>query len=68
MPVPTLIMHAKQDKLTLATGSQQFATNNPQNVTLKLWDDVNHELHNDVKREELFADIKTWLVENSFNF
>ena len=65
MPVPTLIMHAKQDRLTLASGSEQFAANNPQNVTLRLWEDVHHELHNDVKRNELFAEIKTWLQDKS---
>lgn len=65
MPVPTLIMHATQDKLTLASGSQQFADNNPENVTLKLWEDVYHEIHNDVKRNEMFAFIKNWMKNNS---
>lgn len=68
MPVPTLIIHAKQDKLTLASGSEQFAYNNPQNVTLQILENVNHEIHNDVKREELFENIKTWLQEKSIIF
>lgn len=68
MPIPTFIAHAKQDKLTLASGSSQFAKNNPKNVTLELWDDVNHEIHNDVKREELFESIRIWLKEKSIIF
>jgi len=63
MPIPTLIMHAKQDKLTLASGSQEFAKNNPEGLTLKLWDDVYHEMHNDVKRQELFDFTWAWLEQ-----
>ncbi len=65
MPVPTLLIHAKQDKLTLAAGSEQFALNNPHNVTLQLMDNVHHEIHNDVKREEMFTNVKSWLHEKS---
>lgn len=68
MPIPTLIMHATQDKLTLASGSQQFAHNNPQNVTLKLWENVNHELHNDLRRDEMFGYIQEWLQKISIIF
>jgi len=63
MPIPTLIMHAKQDKLTLASGSQQFAKNNPKGLTLELWEDVYHEMHNDVKRQELFDYTWSWLED-----
>ena len=64
MPIPTLVLHAKKDKLTLASGSEAFARNNESNVTLQIFDDVYHELHNDVKRAELFECIKTWLKTN----
>lgn len=64
MKIPTLMMHAREDKLTLASGSEQFSKNNPDNVTLKLWDGVYHEMHNDVNREELFAFIWKWLSED----
>jgi len=64
MPIPTLMMHAKEDKLTLASGSEQFSKNNPKNVTLKLWDGVYHEMHNDVKREELFEYTLNWLTDD----
>jgi len=62
--IPTLIMHAEQDKLTLASGSKQFVENNPANVTFKIWEDVYHELHNDVKRNQMFLFIEDWIKKN----
>jgi len=59
--IPTLVMHAKEDKLTLASGSEMFAKNNPENVTLRIWEDVYHEMHNDVKRDELFDYTWSWM-------
>ncbi len=61
MPIPTLVVHAKKDKLTLASGSEQFANNNKESVTLRLWDEVYHEMHNDVKRDELFDYVWNWI-------
>lgn len=66
--IPTLIMHAEKDKLTLASGSKQFVENNPANVSFKIWKDVYHELHNDVKRDEMFQHIEEWLKNNKIFF
>jgi len=64
MRIPTLMMHAAEDRLTLASGTKQFVKNNPENVTMKIWPDVYHEMHNDVNREELLKYIWNWLVKN----
>ena len=66
MPIPTLILQAKEDRLISAEGAMAFAKNNPKNVKLHLYDTVYHEMHYDVKREELFSDIRTWISDLNF--
>lgn len=61
MPIPTLLVHGRNDKLTQASGSQQFAKNNSESVDIRIWEDVYHEMHNDVKREELLEYIWNWI-------
>jgi len=60
--VPALMMHAAEDKLTLASGSEQFARNNADNVTLKIWPDVYHEMHNDKNRLDMLTFSWEWLA------
>ncbi len=61
MSIPTLMMHAKEDKLTLASGTEQFAKNNPDNVTIKLWSEVYHEIHNDINRLKMLDYTWNWM-------
>jgi acylglycerol lipase len=61
---PLLIMHGKADKITYASGSEDFAklvgeTN--KDVTLKLWDGMYHEIHNEPEKEEVFKVIIEWM-------
>ncbi|MCI6153455.1 alpha/beta fold hydrolase [Fusobacterium perfoetens] len=37
---------------------------NFKNLTLKLYKEARHELHNEINREEVFEDIKKWLEKN----
>jgi alpha-beta hydrolase superfamily lysophospholipase len=66
MDVPCLLMHGKGDKITDWKGSVQFAKRQPA-VTLKLWEDLYHELHNETCREEIFAAIKQYITEQLWN-
>ncbi len=61
---PLLIMHGKMDRLTYPSGSEDFAkltgaTN--KDVTLKLWDGLYHEIHNEPEQAEVFKVMIEWM-------
>jgi alpha-beta hydrolase superfamily lysophospholipase len=61
---PLLIMHGKADRNTYASGSVEFAklagaVN--KDVTLKLWEGMYHELHNEPEQAEVFEVMIEWL-------
>jgi len=61
---PLLIMHGKADKLTYASGSADFARlagEKNKNVTLKIWDGLYHEIHNEPEQAEVFKVMIEWL-------
>ncbi len=62
--VPLLIMHGLADKLTYPSGSEDFARlvkEGGGDVTLKLWDGLYHELHNEPEKAEVFKVMVEWL-------
>jgi len=58
---PLLIMHGSDDRLTSPEGSRAFATNAKENVKLKLWNGLYHELHNEPEQEEVFNYELEWI-------
>ena len=61
---PLLIMHGADDKLTYRSGSEDFAklaTETNHDVTLKVWDDLYHEIHNEPEKAEVFKVMIEWL-------
>jgi alpha-beta hydrolase superfamily lysophospholipase len=61
---PLLIMHGKEDKLTYPSGSEDFAklaSEKNKDVTLKLWDGLYHEIHNEPEQAEVFKVMIAWL-------
>lgn len=62
--LPLLLMHGTGDRATYYHGSAEFsklvANNNP-DVTLKLWDGMYHELHNEAVKEQVFKFMIDWL-------
>ena len=60
---PLLIMHGKEDKLTYPSGSEDFAklAGEKKDVTLKLWDGLYHEIHNEPEQAEVFKVMIAWL-------
>ena len=66
-PVPLLIMHGKDDKIAYSSGSEEYAgllRAAGKDVTLKLWDDLYHEVHNEPEKEEVFKFMLTWLDQH----
>jgi alpha-beta hydrolase superfamily lysophospholipase len=61
---PLLIMHGKEDKLTYPSGSEDFArlaSEKNRDVTLKLWEGLYHEIHNEPEQAEVFKVMIAWL-------
>ena len=59
--LPLLIMHGKEDRLGYPRGSEEFAGLVPKNCTLKLWDGLYHELHNEPEKDEVFTFTINWM-------
>lgn len=59
-PVPLLLMHGTADRLTSYEASREFAGKAP-NCTLKLWDGLYHETHNEPEKDAVIATIVAWV-------
>ena len=46
-PLPLLLMHGDADRITSAQASREFASRAKDQCTLKIWDGLYHELHNE---------------------
>ena len=60
-PVPLLLMHGTGDKLAFPAGSQEFTSLVPGDCTIKLWDGLSHEIHNEPEKGEVIAYLVGWL-------
>jgi alpha-beta hydrolase superfamily lysophospholipase len=62
--VPTLILHGKDDKVTLASGSAALMGKlSGRDALLKLYDEGPHELFHDGLRDRVTADLLAWFAE-----
>jgi acylglycerol lipase len=60
--LPLLILHGTNDKATKPSGSQHFYdTASSTDKTLKLYEGHYHDLLNDLDKEIVMADIKSWI-------
>ena len=54
--LPLLLMHGSEDRLSYSEGSTKFAEKvDPRFCTLRIWEGLSHELHNEPEKEEVFA-------------
>jgi acetyl esterase/lipase len=60
-PLPLLLMHGGDDRLTSAEASRQFAEKAGGKVTLRVWDGLYHEMHNEPEKGEVQAFMLEWL-------
>jgi acylglycerol lipase len=61
--LPVLILHGTADQATRPSGSQRFYDMaGSRDKTLKLYDGHFHDLLNDLDKEVVMADIKSWIV------
>ena len=64
LTVPLLLMHGAEDQITNPRGSEDFAkriTETNEDVTLKLWDGLRHEIHNEPEQDDVFQFMIEWL-------
>ena len=60
--LPVLILHGTDDRVTKPGGSQLFYdTVGSVDKTLKLYEGYYHDLLNDLGKEEVMADIESWI-------
>lgn len=63
-PLPLLLMHGAEDPITSAKASQEFAEKAGDKVTLKIWDGMYHEIHNEPEQAQVFAYMLDWLEKH----
>lgn len=60
--LPLLLMHGTADPITSYKASADFASKvNPEKITFISWENLRHELHNEVKKDEILQKITDWL-------
>ena len=60
-PLPLLLMHGAADPITSARASQEFTKKAGNQATLKIWDGLYHEIHNELEKAEVFNTMLDWL-------
>lgn len=62
--LPILIMHGTADKIAFSTGSEEIAARIGKNCTLKLWEGLSHETHNEPEKAQVLDYFIAWLEAN----
>ena len=60
-PLPLLIMHGRNDQLGYPEGSEEFAARVRGDCTLKIWEGMSHEIHNEPRKDEVIGFLIDWL-------
>lgn len=60
-PLPLLLMHGGEDRLTSCKASREFALQAGDVCTLKIWPGLYHEIHNEPQQGEVFDYLGKWL-------
>jgi alpha-beta hydrolase superfamily lysophospholipase len=60
-PLPLLLVHGTADTLTSVQASHDFAAQAGARCTLKLWEGLYHETHNEPEKAEVLAYLVHWL-------
>lgn len=58
---PLLLMHGSKDTVTSHKASLQFSRNTGPFFTVKIWEGLFHELHNEPSKDEVFSFIMNWI-------
>jgi len=61
LSLPFLLMHGDADRITSSEASREFAEKSGKNCTLKIWQDLFHEPHNEPEKRDVVAFAIDWL-------
>lgn len=61
LKIPLLLMHGSVDRLTSPKASQEFADRAGSFCSLKIWDGLYHEIHNEPEQGQVFEYLQIWL-------
>jgi len=61
LSIPALVMHGADDKITKPSGSAEFVAKAGKLATLKIWDNLLHEIHNEAAQNEVFNYTLSWM-------
>jgi acylglycerol lipase len=60
--VPLLLIHGSDDQLAYVSGAREFAAAaGPERCTLRVYEGLSHEVHNEPDQERVFADVLRWM-------
>lgn len=59
--IPLLLMHGAEDGITAPEGSVELSKMTEGNVTLKIWKNMYHEIHNEIDKQAVFDFILNWI-------
>jgi len=59
--LPLLVYNGSQDRLVSADAVREFAAKVPGNCTLKIWDGLYHETHNEPEKAEVLGFLVQWI-------
>lgn len=66
LTLPLLVLYGAEDKVTSPDGSRMIVDRaGSSDKTLKIYDGLFHEIHNEPEQETVFADILRWLKEHA---
>jgi alpha-beta hydrolase superfamily lysophospholipase len=60
-PAPLYITHGGLDRVTSAPGSVWFANNYNGDITLRIWNELFHEIHNEPEQLQVLGEILDWM-------
>ena len=63
MSLPILLTHGTGDRTTSVEATREFAASAGEKCTLKLWEGLYHEIHNEPQKAEVLSFIIAWLDE-----
>jgi acylglycerol lipase len=63
LKIPTLLMHGSLDRICSPEGSRQYAETAGELMTLKMWEGLYHEIHNEPEKDQVIQYLIQWLNE-----
>lgn len=59
---PVLLMHGADDPITSPSGTERFAGRAKGDVTMRSWDGLRHEIHNEPEKEAVLGFAADWMT------